>query len=170
VRAATALSATRFTDEDRARFRETTALTLAVPEIRARALDEFTRTLDIFANALAKRTGRDPDDLAVRTMAGAIFGVIMELRFRSWRAARWRSRRPSPRSTRAWPCWRPACRCDGLGRAAQRTPRGRNCTLIRGPVARLVFGTACSKVRWQLPPITSRSPWPCACRDSHPWL
>jgi MftR C-terminal domain len=77
VRAATALSATRFTDEDRARFRETTALTLAVPEIRARALDEFTRTLDIFANALAKRTGRDPDDLAVRTMAGAIFGVIM---------------------------------------------------------------------------------------------
>jgi AcrR family transcriptional regulator len=77
VRAATALSVTRFTDEERARFRETTALTMAVPEIRARALDEFSRTLDIFAAALAKRTGREPDDPAVRTMAGAIFGVIM---------------------------------------------------------------------------------------------
>ena len=77
VRAATALSVTRFTDEERARFRETTALTIAVPEIRARALDEFARTLDIFAAALAKRTGREPDDPAVRTMAGAIFGVIM---------------------------------------------------------------------------------------------
>jgi AcrR family transcriptional regulator len=77
VRAATAESMTRFTDEDRARFRETTALTLAVPEIRARALDEFTRTLDIFTVALAKRSGREPDDFAVRTMAGAIFGVIM---------------------------------------------------------------------------------------------
>ena len=47
--------------EDRERFRETTALTLAVPEIRARALDEFTRTLDIFAAALARRTGREPE-------------------------------------------------------------------------------------------------------------
>jgi len=77
VRAATALSVTGFTGEERARFRETTALTMAVPEIRARALDEFARTLDNFAAALAKRTGREPDDLAVRTMAGAIFGVIM---------------------------------------------------------------------------------------------
>ena len=62
--------------EDRERFRETTALTLAVPEVRARALDEFTRTLDIFAAALAKRTGRDPSEMAVRALAGAIFGVI----------------------------------------------------------------------------------------------
>jgi AcrR family transcriptional regulator len=77
VRAATAESMTRFTDEDRARFQETTALTLAVPEIRARALDEFARTLEIFTVALAKRTGRESDEFAVRTMAGAIFGVIL---------------------------------------------------------------------------------------------
>ena len=32
--------------------------------------------------------------------------------------------------------------------------------LIRGPVCRVVLGTACSQVRWQLPPITIRSPWP----------
>jgi AcrR family transcriptional regulator len=77
VRAATAQSRTRFTDEDRERFRVTNTLTQAVPEIRARALDEFARTLDIFAAALAKRSGREPDDFAVRTLAGAIFGVIL---------------------------------------------------------------------------------------------
>ena len=76
VRAAVALARTQFTAADRERFRETTALTMAVPEIRARALDEFARTLDIFAAALARRTGRQPGEVAVRAMAGAIFGVI----------------------------------------------------------------------------------------------
>ena len=28
------------------------------------------------------------------------------------------------------------------------------------------MGTACSQVRWQLPPITSRSPWPRSCRSA----
>ena len=77
VRAATAQSLIRLSDEDRERFKVTSALTLAVPEIRARALDEFTRTLDTYAAALAKRSGRPPDDFAVRTLAGAVFGVIM---------------------------------------------------------------------------------------------
>jgi hypothetical protein len=49
---------------------------------------------------------------------------------------------------------------DSIGHVRQRTPRGRNCTLIRDPMACDVFGTACSQVRWQLPPITSRSPCP----------
>lgn len=77
VREATARSVARFTAEERERFQVTSALTMAVPEIRARALDEFARTLDVFATALAKRTGRKADDPAVRTLAGAIFGVIM---------------------------------------------------------------------------------------------
>jgi AcrR family transcriptional regulator len=76
VRAAVRLTRSRFTPEDRERFRATTELTLAVPEVRARALDEFVRTLDIFAAALAKRSGRDPGEMAVRVLAGAIFGVI----------------------------------------------------------------------------------------------
>src|SRR5215831_13289955 len=50
----------------------------------------------------------------------------------------------------------------------QRTPRGRNCTLIRGPVTRVLLGTACSQVRWQLPPMTSRSPWPTSWRNVGP--
>jgi AcrR family transcriptional regulator len=75
-RAAAAASLAAMTDEDKERFRETSRLTAQVPEIRARALDEFTRTIDEIAAALAGRVGRPPDDFAVRTLAGAIIGVI----------------------------------------------------------------------------------------------
>jgi AcrR family transcriptional regulator len=77
VRGAVASARAGFTDEERERFRQTTELTMAVPEIRARALDEFARTIDGTAAVLARRSGRDPDDVAVRALAGAIFGVIM---------------------------------------------------------------------------------------------
>jgi AcrR family transcriptional regulator len=77
VRAAVAEAQAGFTDEERERFRQTTELTMAVPEIRARALDEFSRTIDVSAAVLAKRSGREPDDVAARALAGAVFGVIM---------------------------------------------------------------------------------------------
>ncbi len=77
VRAAVAEARAGFTEEERERFRQTTELTMAVPEIRARALDEFARTIDVSAAVLAKRSGREPDDAAVRALAGAVFGVIM---------------------------------------------------------------------------------------------
>jgi len=35
----------------------------------------------------------------------------------------------------------------GAAKSPQRTPIGRNCTLIRGPLAWATFGTACSHVR-----------------------
>jgi AcrR family transcriptional regulator len=60
-------------------LRETTTLALTVPEVRARALDEFARMLQVLSEALAKRSGRQPDDLAVRTTAGAIVGVMMSI-------------------------------------------------------------------------------------------
>jgi AcrR family transcriptional regulator len=60
-----------------ARLSETIELSMSVPEVRARAVDEFTRTIDVMAGALASRAGRDPGDLAVRNVAGAIIGVIM---------------------------------------------------------------------------------------------
>jgi hypothetical protein len=44
----------------------------------------------------------------------------------------------------------------------QRTPRGRNWRLMRGPLAPACLGTLCSHVRWQLPPMTRRSPRPSA--------
>jgi AcrR family transcriptional regulator len=64
-------------DEELARLRETAELTLTVPELRARAMDEFSRTIGVIAEAAARRAGRDPDDFAVRVLAGAIVGVIM---------------------------------------------------------------------------------------------
>jgi AcrR family transcriptional regulator len=60
-------------------LRETTALTSTVPEVRARARDELARTIEVVTEALAKRAGREADDLAVRTAAGAIVGVIMAI-------------------------------------------------------------------------------------------
>ncbi len=79
VRAATREMFTSYTPADLDRLGETTALTMTVPEVRARAMDEFARTIAVIGEALAKRTGRPTDDLAVRTIAGAIIGVIMSI-------------------------------------------------------------------------------------------
>ena len=76
-RAATAEVYAALTEEDLARLDETLALTMAIPELRARAIDDFTRSVEVIARAIAKRAGRDPDDLAVRNLAGAVMGVVM---------------------------------------------------------------------------------------------
>jgi hypothetical protein len=60
-------------------IRQTTQLTMTVPEVRARALDEFARTIGVISEAVARRAGRPADDLNVRVMAGAIIGVIMAI-------------------------------------------------------------------------------------------
>jgi AcrR family transcriptional regulator len=76
-RGAAAAARAQMSGEDLDRFAETTRLTLSVPEIRARALDELIRTTDVITSAIAARIGRDADDFATRNMAGAIIGVIM---------------------------------------------------------------------------------------------
>jgi AcrR family transcriptional regulator len=78
-RAASTATLAALTEEDLARFRETTELTMQIPEIRARAIDEFVRTINQIADAVALRTGRDTADFEVRTIAGAIIGVIMSV-------------------------------------------------------------------------------------------
>jgi len=79
VRAATRQVFASYTEADLDVIRQTTALTMTVPEVRARAMDEFTRTIAVISEALAKRAGRPADDLAVRAAAGAIIGVIMSI-------------------------------------------------------------------------------------------
>ena len=64
-------------EDDLAKLRETAELTLTVPELRARAMDEYARTITVIAEAVGRRSGRDPNDFAVRILAGAIVGVIM---------------------------------------------------------------------------------------------
>ncbi len=76
-RAATAAAFGALTPGELAQFRETAELTMSVPEIRARAMDEFARTIEIMAAAVARRVGREPSDFAVRNLAGAMIGVIM---------------------------------------------------------------------------------------------
>jgi AcrR family transcriptional regulator len=79
VRAATREMFDGYSQADLDVIRQTTALTVTVPEVRARALDEFARTITIVGEALARRAGRPADDLAVRATAGAIIGVIMSI-------------------------------------------------------------------------------------------
>ncbi|HEY7143841.1 MAG TPA: TetR family transcriptional regulator [Streptosporangiaceae bacterium] len=77
MRAAVAAAFAALTPGEVARLRTTTELTLSVPELRARAVDEFTKSIDAFSAGVARRTGRDPGDFAVRNLAGAMIGVIM---------------------------------------------------------------------------------------------
>jgi len=68
-----------FSQADLDMIRETTALIRADPEIRARATDEFARMITVMSEALARRSGRPADDLAVRAMAGGFIGVILSV-------------------------------------------------------------------------------------------
>jgi hypothetical protein len=47
-------------------------------------VDEFARAIHTISDALAKRTGRPEDDLAVRTVAGALVGVMMAITLPTW--------------------------------------------------------------------------------------
>ena len=64
-----------------AQMRQMTELAMTVPAVRARMLAELARTTQVLAEALAERTGRDPGDFAVRTLAGAVVGVAMAAYF-----------------------------------------------------------------------------------------
>jgi AcrR family transcriptional regulator len=76
-RAATKQAFSSLTPEELERFRETTELTFTVPEVRARAVDELARSIEVVAAAIARRTGRSPGDFEVRNVAGALIGVVL---------------------------------------------------------------------------------------------
>ncbi|HYM83991.1 MAG TPA: TetR family transcriptional regulator [Candidatus Dormibacteraeota bacterium] len=50
-------------------------LILSVPELRRAMLDGFVDSMAPFAEALAARTGRRPDDFEVQNLIGAVIGV-----------------------------------------------------------------------------------------------
>jgi len=84
IRAATREAMGSYTEDDLALLLQTTELTRTVPEIRARAIDEFARSIHVIAGAIAERSGRPEDDLAVRAMAGAVIGVMMAITLPVW--------------------------------------------------------------------------------------
>jgi AcrR family transcriptional regulator len=63
--------------EQQAEQRERVALILSVPRLRAGMLDQFAKAMQLLAGAMAERSGRRPDDFAVRTVAGAAVGAMM---------------------------------------------------------------------------------------------
>jgi len=56
-------------------------LSLAVPELRATMFDQFAQGIQLLADTLAERTGLPRDDLAIRTLAGAVVGAMMAVTF-----------------------------------------------------------------------------------------
>ncbi|TDW14850.1 acyl-CoA-like ligand-binding transcription factor [Kribbella kalugense] len=52
-------------------------LVMNAPELRARMLDQLYEGIDLLAGLAAERTGRSPEDIAVRAWAGAVVGVVM---------------------------------------------------------------------------------------------
>ena len=77
LRAAIREALATLTPAEWAEFQEMSAIGMAVPEVRARMMDEMSRMIETAADAVAKRTGRSPADLAVRVYAGAVIGAIM---------------------------------------------------------------------------------------------
>ncbi|HEX4831523.1 MAG TPA: TetR family transcriptional regulator [Trebonia sp.] len=79
IRAAARETWDSFTDAEWDLLRQSTRLMVTEPDIRARAMNEFARSIDLIAGAIARRSGHDPGDLPVRALAGAVIGVIMSV-------------------------------------------------------------------------------------------
>jgi AcrR family transcriptional regulator len=58
-------------------LRETMDLTMAIPAVQARMMEEFARTTERIAEAVAERSGKDASDFAVKALAGAVVGIAM---------------------------------------------------------------------------------------------
>lgn len=54
---------------------------VAVPELRAAMLGQLAASMRLLDTMLAERSGRRPDDLAVRTLSGAVVGAAMAAMF-----------------------------------------------------------------------------------------
>jgi AcrR family transcriptional regulator len=81
LRAAFARAFAQMSDDDRAVQQDRMLLVLSVPELRAAMLDQFASAMGLLAEIIAERTGRSPNDVSVRTFAGAVVGAAMAAMF-----------------------------------------------------------------------------------------
>jgi AcrR family transcriptional regulator len=81
LRAAFAQAFAQISDDDRAVQEDRMQLVLSVPELRAAMLDQFAQAMGLLAEIIGERTGRSPNDVAVRTFAGAVVGAAMAAMF-----------------------------------------------------------------------------------------
>jgi AcrR family transcriptional regulator len=77
IRAAMRATFSDMSDEALAHERDRMRLVKAVPELRAAAMDDYTRSMRMLAELLAERIGRDPDEFGVQVFAGAVVGVAL---------------------------------------------------------------------------------------------
>jgi AcrR family transcriptional regulator len=66
---------------EQARVLQRTKLSLSVPALRARTLENFAATINGLAEPFARRLGRDPGDFGVRTLVGACLGAVLVAMF-----------------------------------------------------------------------------------------
>jgi AcrR family transcriptional regulator len=52
-------------------------LIASVPELRAAMFNEYVRNVELVAQVVAERLGRDPRDFEIRTLSGALIGVVI---------------------------------------------------------------------------------------------
>jgi predicted nuclease with TOPRIM domain len=63
---------------------ERSKLLREVAELRGALLEEMVRNIDLLADMIGERLGRDPEDLAVRNLAGAVIGVGLAAMLRAY--------------------------------------------------------------------------------------
>jgi AcrR family transcriptional regulator len=81
LRAAFAQAFAQMSDDDRGVQDDRMLLVLSVPELRAGMLDQLAQAMGLLAEIIAERTGCSPDDVSVRTFAGAVVGAAMAAMF-----------------------------------------------------------------------------------------
>lgn len=64
-------------DSDLIEERERNKLISTVPELRLQSLNKITQLMSWLTEAVAKRSGRDPDDFTTRMFVGAVIGTIL---------------------------------------------------------------------------------------------
>lgn len=82
LRAAVREVAEQMTPEDIAEYRARQTLIFESTQLRmAAAWQSLSITMEMIAEAMAQRSGHDPDDLAVQALAGALTGVTIAATF-----------------------------------------------------------------------------------------
>src|ERR1700722_342298 len=77
VRAAAREAWSSFSSAEWELIKQGATLSLQVPEIRSRMMNEVARSSSVITGALAERTGHSRDDLRIRALAGAIIGGLL---------------------------------------------------------------------------------------------
>jgi len=67
--------------EEKEKIHSRARLQMSVPALRARTYEQITANLRMIAETMAKRIGRQPDELAVQVFAGACLGALLAALF-----------------------------------------------------------------------------------------